>query len=130
MAELEAHYRDAYLAHYGVVGMTWGKRSGGGVTARAKGSALDRNARKTRYAKTAQKVFAKPKTGNRAVANAVIFGVAGVGPGRALIKKVADVRVSHLTKQKAKIESGNRKVRNLMGTSAAGLFVSVRPTNS
>lgn len=122
-------YHENYLAHYGVVGMKWGKRTGS-FTERAKGSALDRNARKTVLAKTAQQVFAKPKTAKRAVANAALFGAYGVGPGRAIVKKVADVQVKNLAKQKTQIENGERKVRNVMGTSAAGLMVSVRPLNS
>lgn len=113
------------LAHYGVPGMKWGKRSGS-ITSRAQGSALDRNNRKTRYAKTAQKVFAKPKSKKEAVVKSLLMGNLGVGPGRMLAKKVADVRVNSLEKQKVKIESGNRKVLNLMGTSAAGLVVSSR----
>lgn len=114
------------LAHYGVPGMKWGKRSGGSFTDRAKGSALDRNNRKTRYAKTLKNITEKPKSKKEAIGKALLLGNVGVGPGRMLVNKYATKRITKLENSKAKIESGNRKVRNIMGTSAAGLVISSR----
>lgn len=109
------------LAHYGVTGMRWGKRSGG-LKSRIKGSALDsvqrRQTTNNAIAKGEGTKTDKFRVGFRRAAGYATFNS----------KKLAGRRVNTLEARKQRIESGKIKARDvvdfLANTSVADLVVS------
>lgn len=142
---------DEFLAHYGVVGMKWGKRSGS-LGDRFKGAAADRNQRNTRrndhMLAISKKIDDAPKNfknlskGKKVgvVAGAVGLTVATGGTAAASIaggylgnkisKRTLTKRVDKLSDQRKRLESGNLSKKDkfdaVMNTSVVDLLVSRR----
>lgn len=116
---------DEFLAHYGVVGMKWGKRTGG-LKDRVKGAALDRNQRER--AITNKVATGKYGTKEKIITGA-LFGVPGL-VAMPLIRKNANKRLASLDAQKDRIESGKMNIMDkldvAMNTSTMDLLVSRR----
>ena len=109
------------LAHYGVKGMRWGKRSGG-LKSRIKGSALDSVQRR----QTTNAAIAKGEGTKTDKFRVGLRRVGGYGTFNS--KKLAGRRANTLEARKQRIESGKIKARDVLDflatTSALDLAVS------
>lgn len=108
---------DDILAHYGIKGMKWGKRTGG-LKARVKGAALDGNQQKTAIAKRQLK-----GTGTRE--ENLINAPAKILMGKESYKKAVENRISQLGDQKERIEAGKTSLMDKLEMSYDVTLVSL-----
>lgn len=112
---------DDFLAHYGVVGMKWGKRSGS-FKDRVKGAALDSAQRRA----TTNREIASGRGQMRDYNRTTLHNVTGLVTGNS--QKAAGKRATKIEASIKRIESGKPKARDIVmavgTTNVADLFVS------
>jgi len=116
---------DAFLEHYGVAGMKWGRRRGS-FASRVQGASLDNNQRK--LARATRVAEGRGSAGDKVG----LFLTAA--PGKIIankgLKNYANVQVSKLNAQKARIESGKKtaldKLEDFGSIGIADLMYSTR----
>lgn len=129
---------DEFLAHYGVIGMKWGKRKGG-LKSRIVGARRDANQRRLTTARRMANGEAQARDVIRTLGPAAVIGTI-VAPGVGTAVGVAAVaskrgqarRVQRLEAQKERIERGEVKARDVLDFAVnvpiSDLFVSRRDT--
>lgn len=111
---------DAFLAHYGVVGMKWGKRRGG-LKSRINAAQLERSG-------NAQKIIKRKFAGKSTLEERILFAPDRILMGKKGHAKFLNKRMSQLENRDARIKAGKRnlgdKIDALYGTTPVSLLVS------